>query len=137
MTTAMTVPSRFLAARRWDVKKAEEMYAQHLAWREATFPVLRGEVLRELATRKLFLLPGRALDGSAVAVFHGPRHDPAEASLEETLRMVIYVIEYALSHPLPGEAAPPTQISLIMCGSSPSPLPAFSAHSIPVPSVSA
>jgi len=104
---------RFLSARKGNRSKAERMYREHLAWRREQLPVELDDRLRcELATRKFFLIDGRARDGSAVAVFYGPRHDPKRFSTAETVRMVIYLIELAL-----GDAsgrAPADKLTLVL-----------------------
>jgi hypothetical protein len=82
---------RFLRARRGNLAQARAQYVQHLAWRSKMLPIAAKDCTEVLASGVIYSLPGEALDGSSVIVFHGPRHNPKRFATSETLKAIVHV----------------------------------------------
>lgn len=89
---------RFAVARKGKFSAARAMYGAHVVWRSTNLPVDPNDagVGAEMATQKFYALDGLAADGSAVVVFHGPRHTSPTVSPEGVLPMIVHVMQGAL-----------------------------------------
>ena len=85
---------RFFRAHKFNLKVATAKYTNCLEWRRESRPndIPRDEVHEILKTRVFYQLPGVALDGSSVVVFHGPNHQPKRFSTLQTIRAILYVV---------------------------------------------
>jgi hypothetical protein len=85
---------RFFRAHRLNLKVAAAKYARCVDWRLETRPhdILRDEVNEVLQTRVFYQLPGLALDGSSIVVFHGSNHQPKRFSTLQTIRAILFVV---------------------------------------------
>lgn len=87
---------RFHLARKGNVRAAEKQYRACLEWRRKTLPLPLEKVKAALETRTFSLLPGRDITtGFPVLLFNGSKHDNERFTTEETLNMIIWVIEHA------------------------------------------
>jgi len=86
--------NRFFRAHKFNLKVAAAKYSNCLEWRRESRPndIARDEVHEILKTRVFYQLPGVALDGSSVVVFHGPNHQPKRFSTLQTIRAILYVV---------------------------------------------
>ena len=90
--------ARFLRARRENVDHASTMYSKYLEWFQESFPLSLDAATTDLINRRvLYQLPGAAIDGSSIIVFHGTHHQPAHHSTDQTLKMILYVVSDLLS----------------------------------------
>lgn len=85
---------RFFRAHRFNLKVATAKYARCVDWWRETRPnnILRDEVNEVLQTRVFYQLPGLALDGSSIVVFHGSNHQPKRFSTLQTIRAILFVV---------------------------------------------
>jgi hypothetical protein len=103
MSTAFphSLPSdlaRFLKSRRGDLTEATKMYRNFEEWKKSTLPIDLTSTTNEILHNRVFYeLPGYAVDGSSVLVFHGPNHSPSKYSTEDTMKSILSVTLGVLS----------------------------------------
>uniref|UniRef100_A0A0A9E1N0 CRAL-TRIO domain-containing protein n=1 Tax=Arundo donax TaxID=35708 RepID=A0A0A9E1N0_ARUDO len=96
---------RFLRARDHNIGKASAMLLKYLKWKPAAKPngfISEEEVANELAQDKTFLKGFDKLGRPMVYVL-GARHSPSKRDLDEFKRLVIYVLDNAVSRLPPGQ----------------------------------
>jgi len=84
--------ARFARYQRGNVGKAAAQYEAYLAWSRENLPVQREAIAEVLETGFFQEVPGRALDGSSVALFYGPRFDPKRFSQHDISNCIVYVL---------------------------------------------
>ncbi|CAG7835280.1 unnamed protein product [Allacma fusca] len=94
---------KFLMARKFNVRRALELYEQHhktrLQERLTTFDPYSEPLKSELMSQKFTVLPSRDLGGAAIAVFTARSHLPSTVPHEQTLQGVVYQLDAALEDP--------------------------------------
>ncbi|XP_035664265.1 tyrosine-protein phosphatase non-receptor type 9-like isoform X1 [Branchiostoma floridae] len=93
---------KFLMARKFDVNRAIDLYAQYAAtrYKESIFNFHPTEdpLKSELLTGKFTVLPTRDYHGAAIALFTAKLHDPSKSTHQLTLKGVIYQLDQALEN---------------------------------------
>ena len=87
---------RFLAARGGNVKKASLMLKTNLAWRKTTLPIDKNEI-KKMRRKMKFFTRGYDKDGHPLLHFIGPHHSSKD-DLQETMKMMTYVLEDCVDH---------------------------------------
>ncbi|ODN03539.1 Tyrosine-protein phosphatase non-receptor type 9 [Orchesella cincta] len=94
---------KFLMARKFNVRRALELYEQHQEVRIAegltAFDADSEPLKSELLSGKFTVLPTRDLGGAAIAVFTAKFHQPSTIPHEYTLKGVVYQLDAALEDP--------------------------------------
>lgn len=92
---------RFLMARKFDVKRALELFRSHgdLRIREGLFNFNPTEepVSRELLSEKFTVLPLRDAAGASIALFSARYHTPNSSPTQGVLQAVVFQLDQALS----------------------------------------
>ena len=91
---------RWLIARGNDVDRATECIVAHTAWRTAFVGrvgrVTEDSIASELACDKAFLQPNTST-GVPVVLFKASRHDMGKRDLDETKRLICYILDNSLA----------------------------------------
>ncbi|XP_063431850.1 tyrosine-protein phosphatase non-receptor type 9-like isoform X1 [Mytilus trossulus] len=91
---------KFLMARKFDKKRAIDLYINHEITRkkEELLHIDSNDelLLKEVATEKLTILPGRDKHGAAVALFTARLHQPRDSTHQIVLKGLLYQLDAAL-----------------------------------------
>ena len=82
----------FLLARKGDYHQAGAMLDKHLAWKATVPRITKADVAKEFATGKLYR-HGFDRQGHPLLVYTARNHVPGESSPQDTMRLIIWVIE--------------------------------------------
>lgn len=92
---------KFLYARKFDVKRAIELYIEHesIRLREGLYHMnpVTDELKGELESEKFTILTGRDASGSAIALFTACLHDPSKSTHKSTLQGIVYQLDASLA----------------------------------------
>ncbi|XP_005094848.1 tyrosine-protein phosphatase non-receptor type 9 isoform X2 [Aplysia californica] len=91
---------KFLMARKFDVKRAIDLFFSHESTREKedllSIDPSDRYLQKELSTEKFTILPGRDRSGAAVALFSARLHQPPQTTHQVVLKSLIYQLDAAL-----------------------------------------
>ncbi|XP_022105240.1 tyrosine-protein phosphatase non-receptor type 9-like isoform X2 [Acanthaster planci] len=92
---------RFLMARKFDVKRALELFKNHAALRQreglSHLSPTEEPLSRELLSGKFTILPHRDTTGAAIALFSAKLHAPNAVPMQAVLQAVVFQLDHALS----------------------------------------
>ncbi|XP_071965804.1 tyrosine-protein phosphatase non-receptor type 9-like [Antedon mediterranea] len=92
---------RFLMARKFDVKRALELFKNHMALRhkECLIQIVPTEehLNKELHSGKFTILPNRDSGGAAIALYTAKLHNPNTTSSHIVLKAVVFQLDHALA----------------------------------------
>jgi hypothetical protein len=96
---------RFLVARKYDVENASQMLMNYIGWRVSNFPenqIKSEEIQTSLAADKVQVLKYPDKQGHICIVIVVRKHNMKEVDIEETEKMIIYVLDKVISMFLTG-----------------------------------
>ncbi len=92
---------RFLMARKFDVKRALELFRNHAALRQreglGRLVSTEEPLSRELLSGKFTILPQRDTTGAAIALFSAKLHTPNSVPMQAVLQAAVFQLDHALS----------------------------------------
>ncbi|XP_033108055.1 tyrosine-protein phosphatase non-receptor type 9-like [Anneissia japonica] len=92
---------RFLMARKFDIKRALELFKNHMALRhkECLTQIVPTEeqLSKELHSGKFTILPNRDSGGAAIALYTAKLHNPSTTSSHTVLKAVVFQLDHALA----------------------------------------